>query len=346
MHSLETQAGFASRDKEVAVEALTALRTEHDALLTEQTHWEDLRRTTEQIEHISAFVMQAQTNEPELKELRRARDRSKVLEGEHAALQRRFKEQEIRATSSERATSTVRASLAQAQQRAAEWEDRANEHECALAEAEGAREAAEDRVAQLEEEHVLMKVQLEEIDAEERLAKVQFSAFFIFSYHEVLMSIIQDRENKLRDQVAALEARVAQLQVQVNYQSAAPRASTKTAASIRTLTSATAVSSPPRSDSRASTIYPSRSATPTATVGDMRSRTNTPPSSVWDSMHAPGVSVSPGSGGWNQKQQGPAPVPRKRFAVQQDWGRPSRVASPTPSVVSVVPTLSENGWYE
>ncbi|KAH9991071.1 hypothetical protein BJV77DRAFT_1009835 [Russula vinacea] len=306
VHSLETQAGFASRDKEVA----------HDALLTQQTHWEDLRRTTEQLEHLSAL----------LKELRRARDRSKVLEGEHAALQRRFKEQEIRATSSERATSTVRASLAQAQQRAAEWEDRANEHECALAEAEGAREAAEDRVAQLEEEHVLMKVQLEEIDAEERLAK--------------------DRENKLRDQVAALEARVAQLQVQVNYQSAAPRASTKTAASIRTLTSATAVSSPPRSDSRASTIYPSRSATPTAPVGDMRSRTNTPPTSVWDSMHAPGVSVSPGPGGWNQKQQGPAPVPRKRFAVQQDWGRPSRVASPTPSVVSVVPTLSENGWYE
>jgi len=36
----------------------------------------------------SPLVIQAQTNEPELKELRRVRDRSKVLEGEYAALQR------------------------------------------------------------------------------------------------------------------------------------------------------------------------------------------------------------------------------------------------------------------
>jgi hypothetical protein len=160
------------------------------------------------------------------------------------------------------------------------------------------------------------------------------------------MSIVQDRENKLRDQVAALEARVGQLQLQVNNQGVAPWASTKMAASIRTSTSSTAVSSPPRPDSRASTIYPSRSATPTATVGDIRSRTNTPPTSVWDSIHAPGVSVSAGPGSWNQKQQGPAPVPRKRYVVQQDWGRPSRVASPTPSVVSVVPTVNKEGWYE
>jgi hypothetical protein len=121
--------------------------------------------------------MQAQTNEPELKELRRVRDRTKVLEGEYAALQRRCKEQEMRATSSDRAASSARTSLAQAQQRAAEWEERANEHESALAEAQEAREAAEDRAAQLVEEHVLMKAQLEEKDAEERLTKVRFPHF-------------------------------------------------------------------------------------------------------------------------------------------------------------------------
>jgi chromosome segregation ATPase len=123
--------------------------------------------------------MQAQTNEPELKELRRVRDRSKVLEGEYAALQRRCKEQEMRATSSERATSSVRTSLLQAQQRATEWEERANEHQSALAEAQAAREAAEDRVVQLVEEHSLMKEQLEEKDAEERLVKVRFLPFFL-----------------------------------------------------------------------------------------------------------------------------------------------------------------------
>lgn len=181
MHSLETQAGLASRDKEAAVEALAALRTEHDTLLSQQTQWEDLRRTTEQLEHLSALVTQAQTNEPELKELRRVRDRSKVLEGEHAALQRRYKEQEMRSTSSDRTASTARANLAQAQQRAIEWEERANEHESALSEAQAAREDAEDRIAQLVEDHALMKMQLEDKDAEERLAKVRPLSFFWLS---------------------------------------------------------------------------------------------------------------------------------------------------------------------
>ena len=180
MHSLETQAGFASRDKEAAVEALSALRTEHDTLLLQQTHWEDLRRTTEHLEHLSALVTQVQTNEPELKELRRVRDRSKVLEGEHAALQRRYKEQETRSTSSDRAASSARASLAQAQQRATEWEKRANEHESALSEAQAARENAEDRMIRLAEDYALVKMQLEEKDAEERLAKVRSSLLFFW----------------------------------------------------------------------------------------------------------------------------------------------------------------------
>jgi hypothetical protein len=176
VHSLETQAGFASRDKEAAVEALTVLRTERDTLLSQQTHWEDLRRTTEQLELLSALVTQAQTNEPELKELRRVRDRSKALEGDYAALQRRYKEQETRSTS---AASTARINLAHAQQRATEWEERANEHESALSEVQAAREDAEDRVAQLAEDHALVNMQLEEKDAEERLAKVRPSPFVL-----------------------------------------------------------------------------------------------------------------------------------------------------------------------
>ncbi len=128
--------------------------------------------------------------------------------------------------------------------------------------------------------------------------------------------LCQNRESKLRDQVAALEARVAQLQF---------------SAIQATKSAALAASSPPRPDSRASTVYPSRTATPTASV-DV-SRTNTPPTSVWDSMHAPSV-VS--------RRQGSAP--RGRLLKQQDW--PARVASPTPSVVSIAPTLREGGWYE
>lgn len=175
MHSLEVQAGLASHDKDAAVEALAALRSEHETLLGQQAHWEDLRRTIEQLEHLSALVTQVQTNEPELKELRRVRDRSKVLEGEHAALQRRFKEQETRAASSDRAASAARASLAQAQQRAAEWEQRANEHMTSVTDARTALEDAEDRAAQFAEELLLAKAQVEEKDAEERLAKVRLS---------------------------------------------------------------------------------------------------------------------------------------------------------------------------
>lgn len=128
------------------MEALATLRTEHDALLAQQTHWEDLRRTTEKLEHLSTLVTRAQANEPELKELRRIRDRSKVLESEYSSLQRRYKEQEARAD---------------------EWEQRANEHEAALVEARAALEDAEDRAVQLDEEHA------KAVAAEQRLAEVR-----------------------------------------------------------------------------------------------------------------------------------------------------------------------------
>ncbi len=165
MHSLETQVGFATRDKEAAVEVLAAVRKENDALVSQQSHWEDLRRANEQLEQLSALVSQAQTTEPELKELRRVRDRFKVLEGEYTTLQRRYKEQEARVNSSDRAASTARASLAQAQ--------RAIENEAVLEETQAAREQAEDRAAQLDVEHSLVRMQLDEKDAEERLTMVR-----------------------------------------------------------------------------------------------------------------------------------------------------------------------------
>jgi hypothetical protein len=63
----------------------------------------------------------------ESKELRRVRDRSKVLEAENTALQWRCKEQETHT---------------------AEWEQRADEHEAMLAEVQAALENAEDHAAQ------------------------------------------------------------------------------------------------------------------------------------------------------------------------------------------------------
>ncbi|KAA1475416.1 hypothetical protein DENSPDRAFT_783512 [Dentipellis sp. KUC8613] len=295
VHTLEMQAGFAMRDKDAAIEALTALQRDHDNLLSQQGHWDDLRRTTEQLDMLTA--MMTQNNEPELKELRRVRDKSKILEGEYAALQRRFKDQEHKATSSDRAAAAARNNLTQAQQRAAEWEKRAKEYEAELEGMRTSYDHADEKVAQLETDYSLAKLQLEEKEADERLTK--------------------DRESKLRDQVAGLEARVARLQAESDQ-------AKKAAAS----------SSPPRPDSRASTVYPSRAATP---VQNGR-RSNTPPqTSVWDSMHAPKRYPALGNG-----------TPK----IRPGGYYRGRVASPTPSVisvtpsaVSVTPTQGADGWW-
>ena len=170
VHYQETQTGFALCNKDTAVEALTALQKESDALVVQQSQWDDLRRRDEQLEQLAVLVSQAQTNERVMEELRCVSERSKVLESEYAALQHRYKDQETRVESSDRTLSMARANLAQAQQRAAEWEQRANENEAALEEAQAVRDQAKDRAAQLEAEHALMRMQL---DAEERLAKVR-----------------------------------------------------------------------------------------------------------------------------------------------------------------------------
>ena len=173
LHSQEAQAPFVSRDKDAAIEGLTALRKESDALVLQQSQWDDLRRADERLEHLAALVSQAKTDEREIEELRRVRGRRNVLEGEYAALQRLYKQQETRVASSDRALGTARASLAQAEQRAAEWEQRTNENKAALEEARAVRDQAENRAAQLEAECTLIRVQL---DAEERLAKVRVTS--------------------------------------------------------------------------------------------------------------------------------------------------------------------------
>jgi hypothetical protein len=147
----------------------------------------------------------------------------------------------------------------------------------------------------------------------------------------------QDRESKLRDQVAMLEARLAQVQ-QANVSLSKKAAGTadlplypESRASAMTTTSTADI--PPRPDSRASTVYPSRSATPTASLNGHR--TNTPPqTSVWDSMHAPTAT---------HRYSRPQVL---RRAVVEKQARTPRGPSPTPSVVSVTLTRDEAGWYD
>jgi chromosome segregation ATPase len=164
------QVTLTTRDKDAAVDAHKALQKEHDRVTSQQTHWDDLHRATEQIETLTALIGQADNEE--VRELKRIRDRSSKLESEYAVLQKRVKDQESKVANSERAAVTARQSLAQAQQRASEWERRAKEHEGELEITRTKLDQADQTYAQLDADYSLVKLQLEEQQANDRLAKV------------------------------------------------------------------------------------------------------------------------------------------------------------------------------
>ncbi|KAJ7630423.1 hypothetical protein FB45DRAFT_1150649 [Roridomyces roridus] len=323
--SLNLQATFAARDKESAVQSLASLQKQYDHLTSQQSHWDDLRHASQQIEMLTTLIGQADNEE--LKDLRQVRDRSKVLEGEHASLLKRFKEQEGKVTNSEKAAVAARQSLSQAQQRSSEWEKRAKEYEARLEATQTKLDQAEQAQSQLDADHSLVKLQLEEREADERLAK--------------------DRDNKLRDQIVALEAKANQLQVELDRSRA------------KTPTKAVPVTPSPyrnggasRPDSRASTVYPSRPPSP--------ARSATPPGpSVWDSMHAPRPNGVHNANGRSMHAPVATPTPASRYSgLSNNRAPPSRgysryptgpvaVAppSPTPSTVSLAPTQGPDGWW-
>ena len=103
------------------------------------------------------------------------RDRSKVLEGEHTALQRRMKELEMKVSNHEKVTQSSRQSLMQARQRAEEWEKRAKEAEAQMEVTQTKLDEVEQSHSQLDADYSLVKLQLDERDAEERLDKVCYS---------------------------------------------------------------------------------------------------------------------------------------------------------------------------
>lgn len=117
----------------------------------------------------------------EVTELRRIKDRSKVLEGEHAALQKRAREQETKIANIERASLTARQNLAQSQQRASEWEKKAREFEGEVERLTTVVDQADQIRGQLDADCNLAKSQVEERDAENRLAKVVTNMLAVFS---------------------------------------------------------------------------------------------------------------------------------------------------------------------
>ncbi len=167
---LEMTSLIVDREKESLADELATLKRVHEQLSTQESNWDELRRATEQIQSLAALIGQGETEE--VKELRRVRDDYKVLEGEHSALQKRVKEQDNKVANNERIALAARQNLANAQERAVEWERRAKDYEHDLRATRTKLEEAEQVQSQLEADYSLLKLQLDERDAHERLAKV------------------------------------------------------------------------------------------------------------------------------------------------------------------------------
>ncbi|PFH50734.1 hypothetical protein AMATHDRAFT_40648 [Amanita thiersii Skay4041] len=326
VETLNVQVNSAVHDKESVTQALEALRKQNEDLALHQTHWESLRQASDKIDALTNLIGQADNEE--LKELRAYRDRAKTLEGEHATLQKRFKDLELKVSNSERAATTARQSLAQAQQRASEWERRAKESEAQLELTRTKFEQSEQTQTQMDADLSLIKLQLEEHEANDRLA--------------------EDRETKLREQIATLESKVVRLQTELEH-SKTPKLSQAVPIAAPSPFNSNGISSA-RPDSRASTVYNVRLGTPSqrAMPASQASSTGsgTPPGSVWDSIHAPKQPYPTPS--WSSYQQkryphlGPS-TPKGRSNTSHYY-RPT-VPSPTPSTVSLTPTQGEDGWW-
>ncbi|KAH0838729.1 hypothetical protein J3R83DRAFT_7083 [Lanmaoa asiatica] len=317
---LQIQVKMAEHEKELTAQSLGLLRQEHEALIAQQSHWEDFRRVTEQIEALTNFRSQA--DEDELRELRRTRDQQRQLESEYSALQKRARDQELRAANSERTANAAKQNLVQAQQRASEWERRAREYESDLEVMRNRLDDVEQAHVQLDADYSLAKLQLEEKEAEDRLVK--------------------DRENKLRDQVASLESQLGRLEAELSKAKALP---TVTNLPSYGKSAPTKNTSPPRPDSRASTVFGGdRSHTPIRRVnGTPAARSDTPPQpSVRDSMHAPKQRYpNPGSAASFVRRAAPTPSYRPHSVASAY--RAQSVASPTPSTLT--PTVDDDGWW-
>ncbi|KAG9310319.1 hypothetical protein JVU11DRAFT_9443 [Chiua virens] len=304
--NLQMQVQMAEKEKELTAQSLRLLQQDHESLVAQQSHWEDLHRVAQQIEAITS--LRSQTDEDELRELRRMRDQHRQLESEISTLQKRARDQELRATNSERTTTAAKQNLIGAQQRASEWERRAREYESDL-------------------ERTRNKLQLEEKEAEDRLVK--------------------DRESKFRDQISSLEAQLARLEVEL---SVAKVQTHPTLPSMSTYGKPTPTknTSPPRPDSRASTVFDGdRSRTPIGRVnGSQIARSDTPPqTSVWDSMHAPKQQRYSNLAPAASYARRAAPTPSYRPQSATSTYRTQSVASPTPSTVSLTPTVDDDGWW-
>ncbi|KAJ3556404.1 hypothetical protein NP233_g11986 [Leucocoprinus birnbaumii] len=354
--SFEMQVELVTREHESTTRALEALQKQHDELQSQQTHWNELRQAAEKIDLLTNLIGQADNEE--LQELRRYREQSRMLEADHANLQKRLKDLESHYKANEKNLASTRQALSNSQQRLNEYEHRTQEAEAQLEILQTKLDQTEQTHAQLDADYSLVKLQLEEREADGRAAK--------------------DRETRMQETITALEAKIRTMQAEFERRATSKAVTPPTKATTAATTVAPSASvapsyrnnvnnttattngfshTPTRPDSRASTIYTNRSATPTRRVSNYAASSvagTTPPQpSVWDSMHAPRGPVKTPSLSTVHAPTGryPTSIGLGRGGVRNSPSyrsnlNPARQPSPAASVVSNAPTLGDDGWWE
>ncbi|KZT61864.1 hypothetical protein CALCODRAFT_490782 [Calocera cornea HHB12733] len=318
---LEREAWNATRDAEILREKLSNLEKSREEANSHQTHWDDIRRTAQQVETLTKLISSA--DDDELQELRKQRDRAKVMEGEFAAMKKRFDEQETKLANLQRNAIASKNSIAQVQQRSTEWEKKCRQAETELAGLKSERETSESLRRQLESDMQMMQHRLEDSDG---------------------------RAAEYQARQGSLEAEVTQLRQQLEYYTAAEQSRSLSQSTSRSSVNGSSATYAPAAP------FPLRPATSMSSddtafsyldMPDRESastpRVSTPPG-LWASMHAP-----------KEPERSTTPKP---IAVAAAGERPSyvrafsanfkgsqRSASPALSSVSVAPTEGDDGWW-
>lgn len=278
---------------------------------------------------LTELLTHAETND--VAELKRFKEHALIAESEHAALQKRFKDQESKISNSEKIAFTARQTLAAANQRASEWEKRARDYQGELEMMQTKLEQTEQTHGQLDADYSVAKLELDSRNSAMSLVEVSSS----YSLHDHELILMQDRERRTKEQISTLEGKVRNLQSALTKAQQAPPTAPYTNGTSR----------PARPDSRSSTVYiDSRSVTPTGGVPS-------PKPTVWDSMHAPvsvrdsGYSSISGRGTHHIVSHSPVPSRYPGLGVANSRRPTQSVYSRAPSPTASVATVDEDGWW-
>ncbi|KAG8695127.1 hypothetical protein FRC09_009383, partial [Ceratobasidium sp. 395] len=330
VNTLELEATYASRDLESSKKLVSQLEGQRNNLMTQQKHWDDLRRTADRVE--SLVQQMEREDSEEVAELRRARDESKILAGEHTYLKKRFEEQERRIADFTRGQQTAKQTVAQAQQQAADWERRATETETELQTQRTRANQSEESNSQLQEQNAQLQLRIKDYaEAEQQ--------------HDQRTQSMQNQIVSLEHQLDAAKAELAEAARPQTPVAPAPQRNgvvtgmpIEFSRSLSRLSHSTSVYTPTRQgqgQSLAGSLHAPNGLTNGKSLELPNGSASPPLPSAWASMHAPTNA---------NRALVPPQTPRPSHARQAQHHRP-RVPSPAQSIASTAMTCDEDGWY-